>query len=941
MEERGKIFYFTSISPTSFSPSFAMIPEGFITTLLDRADIVDVVGRYVTLKKGGRNFMACCPFHKEKTPSFSVSPSKQIFKCFGCGKSGNAVGFLMEMERLSFPDAVRRLAEIYGMEVPEDRSPARREAVAKAKSLSDYMKEAADFYSASLKETKKAIDYLKNREITGETAARFGLGYSPDGWHGLMAVFPGEKYRAKELIETGLVLEKNGRRYDAFRDRIMFPIRSPKGTVLGFGARTMKGDEQPKYLNSPETPIYHKGSELYGLFEGRAAIIERGRAIVCEGYMDVIQLSQAGFRETVAALGTSITPEHVKKLFKLTDSVYFSFDGDAAGRKAARRALESSLSVIVDGQAAHFVLLPPEHDPDSLIKAEGSEGYEHQIKKALPLTEFLKSLVCEGRDLVYAEERAKLAADAKPLILAMKNAPVLRLSLIKDIATLVRLPQEDLMAQWGIASSARPVATSGELGDGWRQSGGFRGTPNGERFFGGAWRSYGNSTGFNRFNRWQRRPMPEPRIGVQDVRDRMLQCFLAYPGLLTEFSEQIEEEFVDSPNPAAARIVEVWRAALRTSEGVVAHEEGSEEDEQSAVLSPAALLMRLADSPEATRYETLLSEELTLETQEEAARLEIRRDFLTLELERLKSRLLTLSSSGADIAQLRALVRRRGEVEHLIAEAAEAERAYRRRLEIDARKSAFAAAEAGKSDVVYSDNEKVRRLQMELFGNALVQPKKERKVEPAMLSTNTRTTPVTSASPFGRPPMASVGSSSTSASPWEKVSSAGSVQLSSPVAPSSGAAFTSAPTSSAVSPFGAAPRVQQAAQTEQTVTLQPSQQTPQLSAPSRTPEQIARRSRRDEILAAITARAEARAGKRIDDPNFPTSSAMGDSNLPEDDAFAPPEVDNMLHDALSVPLPELPSGMETGLDDAEFQGLVDEAYSDADDHADLDEEVPF
>ena len=312
-----------------------MIPEGFISSLLERADIVDVIGRYVTLKKSGRNFMACCPFHKEKTPSFSVSPSKQIFKCFGCGKAGNAIGFLMDIEHLEFPEAVRRLADIYGMQVPEDNSPHRQEERARAKTLGEYMKEAADFYSETLKATSRAIDYLKQREITGETALRFGLGFSPDGWHGLQAIFPGEKYLAKELLEVGLVLEKNGSRYDAFRGRIMFPIRSPKGLVIGFGARTMKGDEQPKYLNSPETPIYHKGSELYGLYEGRSAVIDRARAIVCEGYMDVIQLSQAGFREAVAALGTSITPEHIKKLFKLTDTVYFSFDGDSAGRKAA------------------------------------------------------------------------------------------------------------------------------------------------------------------------------------------------------------------------------------------------------------------------------------------------------------------------------------------------------------------------------------------------------------------------------------------------------------------------------------------------------------------------------------------------------------------------------------------------------------------------------
>ena len=421
-----------------------MIPEGFISSLLERADIVDVIGRYVTLKKSGRNFMACCPFHKEKTPSFSVSPSKQIFKCFGCGKAGNAIGFLMDIEHLEFPEAVRRLADIYGMQVPEDNSPHRQEERARAKTLGEYMKEAADFYSETLKATPRAIDYLKQREITGETALRFGLGFSPDGWHGLQAIFPGEKYLAKELLEVGLVLEKNGSRYDAFRGRIMFPIRSPKGLVIGFGARTMKGDEQPKYLNSPETPIYHKGSELYGLYEGRSAVIDRARAIVCEGYMDVIQLSQAGFREAVAALGTSITPEHVKKLFKLTDTVYFSFDGDSAGRKAARRALEAALPVIQDGQAARFVLLPPEHDPDSLIKAEGAEGYEREIEKALPLTEFLKSLLIEGKSLTYAEERVKLTAEAKPLILSMKQAPVLRLALMREIARLARLQLEDL-----------------------------------------------------------------------------------------------------------------------------------------------------------------------------------------------------------------------------------------------------------------------------------------------------------------------------------------------------------------------------------------------------------------------------------------------------------------------------------------------------------------
>ena len=351
-----------------------MIPEGFITNLLDRADIGDVIGRYVPLKKAGRNLMACCPFHKEKTPSFSVSPSKQIYKCFGCGASGNAIGFLMAYEGLEFPDAVRKLASFYGLEVPEDRSPAQARAREKQRTLTDYMSEAAKFYTEKLRGADRVIRYLKERAISGETAQKFALGYSPDEWHALKDVFK-EKYDEVALQDCGLVNVKNDRRYDAFRGRLMFPIRNVKGQVIGFGARTLNGDEQPKYLNSPETPIYHKGSELYGLYEAREAIHKKGRAIVCEGYMDVIQLSQAGFTEAVAALGTSITSEHVHKLFKLADSVYFSFDGDGAGRKAAKRALESTLSVITDVQKAGFIILPPEHDPDSLIKAEGAHAY--------------------------------------------------------------------------------------------------------------------------------------------------------------------------------------------------------------------------------------------------------------------------------------------------------------------------------------------------------------------------------------------------------------------------------------------------------------------------------------------------------------------------------------------------------------------------------------
>lgn len=662
-----------------------MIPAGFITGLIDRADIVDVINRYVPLKKAGRNFVACCPFHKEKTPSFSVSATKQIFKCFGCGESGNVVSFIMKYEGLEFPDAVRRLAAIVGMDVPEERSPAQARAQARARTLTDYMAEAAAFYTDQLRLSVRAVNYLKDRQISSATAQKFGLGYSPDEWRSLQGLF-GDRYTDKSLVECGLVIEKNDRRYDAFRGRIMFPIRNAKGQVIGFGARTMNGDEQPKYLNSPETPIYHKGRELYGYFEGRDAIYAKGRAIVCEGYMDVIQLSQAGYGEAVAALGTSITPEHVKKLFKLTDSVYFSFDGDGAGRRAARRALEATLPVITDVQKAGFIILPPEHDPDSLIKAEGPEAYEKEIEKAYTLTDFLKRVLLEGKELMYAEERAKVVAEAKPLILSMQHAPILRLALIKELAGVARLSADEIERQFGLAEplSARPAVVS-------------------KPGFGGRW---GDRFRYRSYERWQR-PAPEPRIRVKDVRERMLQCFLAYPELVAEFSHSIEEEFLASSHPAAARIIEVWRAAAA-------------EDEEGGTLNPGALLMRLSGSENLPLYESLLTEELTTETPEEGARLEVHKAFLELELERTKVRLSSLSSEGLrDMDQMRMLVARRSELQRLVDEARLAEREYRLRTDAQAKFDEQHTDRHAEGEAVqYSSHPVVAELQRFLRGSA-------------------------------------------------------------------------------------------------------------------------------------------------------------------------------------------------------------------------------
>ncbi|HEY0845740.1 MAG TPA: DNA primase, partial [Noviherbaspirillum sp.] len=359
-----------------------MIPQSFIQDLLNRVDIVDVVGRYVQLKKGGANYMGLCPFHNEKSPSFTVSPTKQFYHCFGCGAHGTAIGFLIEYSGLGFVEAVKDLAQGVGMTVPDqDRLPPAQRAEAQAKSfaLSDVMTKAADFYRHQLRGAQQAIAYLKGRGLTGEIAARFGLGYAPDGWDSLRGVFP--DYQAQELVESGLVIDKSeegggGRkRYDRFRDRIMFPIRNIKGQVIGFGGRVLDGGE-PKYLNSPETPLFQKGSELYGLFEARQAIREAGYALVTEGYMDVVALAQLGFPQAVATLGTACTPTHVQKLLRQTDQVVFSFDGDAAGRRAARRALDACLPHASDDKVIKFLFLPTEHDPDSYIRELGAEAFE-------------------------------------------------------------------------------------------------------------------------------------------------------------------------------------------------------------------------------------------------------------------------------------------------------------------------------------------------------------------------------------------------------------------------------------------------------------------------------------------------------------------------------------------------------------------------------------
>lgn len=434
-----------------------MIPPSFVQELLSRVDIVEVVGRYVQLKKAGINHKGLCPFHGEKTPSFIVSASRQTYHCFGCGVHGNAIGFLMENAGMGFIDAVRDLAQQVGLAVPEDdRSPHERERAAELKqkqaTLNDVLAKAAEHYRKQLKASPRAIEYLKSRGLTGEIAAAFGLGYAPDGWRGLASVFP--HYDDALLEESGLVIaqgetEEERNRYDRFRDRVMFPIRSVQGEVIGFGGRVLDKGE-PKYLNSPETPVFIKGRELYGLHEARAAIRQRGYVLVVEGYMDVVALAQLGFPNAVATLGTACTAEHVQKLFRFTESVVFSFDGDAAGRRAAGRALEASLPHASDTRSIRFLFLPSEHDPDSYVREHGTEAFEKCVAQALPLSKYLVEHARDDADLALAEGRARFLVNAKPLWAALPEG-MLKRQLLSDIAAQGALPVEDLARSWAAA----------------------------------------------------------------------------------------------------------------------------------------------------------------------------------------------------------------------------------------------------------------------------------------------------------------------------------------------------------------------------------------------------------------------------------------------------------------------------------------------------------
>ena len=436
-----------------------MIPSDFIDELLAKVDIVDIIDEQVPLKKGGANYMACCPFHKEKTPSFSVSPTKQFYHCFSCGAHGSAIGFVMEHQGLSFPEAVQFLADRVGMVVPKvrgqnDNPEVRAERKKKQQTLEETTAAAADFYAQQLKFNPAAKAYLDKRGLSAEVIAHYGLGYAPDGWQPLAQVF--QPYPNTALVDTGMVIDNEGRHYDRFRHRIMFPIRNPRGQVIGFGGRVLD-DSKPKYLNSPDTPLFDKGKNLYGLYEGRAAVKEAGRILVVEGYMDVVALAQFGVGYGVAALGTATTAEHVKILMRQADSIYFCFDGDSAGRKAAWRALENALPQLKDDKSLHFLFLPEEHDPDSYICAYGKAQFEDALlNQSKPLSEYFWEHLSDGINLNTQEGKAELVKTSSPLLTQI-TAPALAYLLKQRLSELVGIDPDNLARLLGQEAPKRHV----------------------------------------------------------------------------------------------------------------------------------------------------------------------------------------------------------------------------------------------------------------------------------------------------------------------------------------------------------------------------------------------------------------------------------------------------------------------------------------------------
>ncbi|MEW5756725.1 MAG: DNA primase [Pseudomonadota bacterium] len=441
------------------------IPQHFIDELLARVDLVDVINARVQLRKAGKEYTACCPFHNEKTPSFTVSPQKQFYHCFGCGAHGTALSFLIEYENLGFVEAVEELAGLAGLELPrEAKTPGEHDGT---RELYEVLEQATSYFRTQLRQhpqAERAVEYLKKRGLSGEIAKEFELGYAPPGWDGIMQAL-GEGGRGyRRLVDAGLLIKKDdGGFYDRFRDRVMFPIRDARGRVIGFGGRVL-GDETPKYLNSPETRLFHKGRELYGLYQARKAVRDLKRLLVVEGYMDVVALAQFGVRNAVATLGTATTAEHLERLFRVVEEVVCCFDGDRAGRAAAHRALEQALPLMSDGRQLRFIFLPEGEDPDSLIRKEGAQAFERRTETGSTFSEFFYEALVQQVDMDSMDGRARLVELARPGLQKMPKG-ALRHLMVGRLAELAKIETGRLEATLGpdfVTRTARPKPTPQE-----------------------------------------------------------------------------------------------------------------------------------------------------------------------------------------------------------------------------------------------------------------------------------------------------------------------------------------------------------------------------------------------------------------------------------------------------------------------------------------------
>lgn len=552
------------------------IPQRFIDDLLARVDVVEVVGERVTLKKAGRNHSGLCPFHQEKTPSFTVSGDKQFYHCFGCGANGNALRFLMEYDKLRFPEAVEQLASRLGLEVPRegDDDPRAQARERKRKEAVNLLELAGSFYRERLKmpEAGAARTYLEERGLSREIQQAFGVGYAPDAWDGLKHHL-GERGIADSVqVEYGLLVqhEDSGRTYDRFRDRVMFPIRDLRGRTLGFGGRVL-GDARPKYLNSPETPVFHKGRELYGLYEARQAEGRLERLLIVEGYMDVLALAQFGIRNVVATLGTATTEDHLNRLFRLVPDVVFCFDGDRAGRQAAVRALNTVLPLMIDGRQARFLFLPEGEDPDSLVRNEGTAAFEERIECASPLSEFLFEQAAQGRDLGHLEERERYASQVLTAIARLPEG-VLKSILLAELSRRTGVDESRFQALLdsadNVARSAAAAPEGARTADTMarRESGTRHGMPPGSS--------------------------PGSKVVLGQV-GRALQLLVHDPGLIERLPDS--DDWCDQDDPDARLCREVVRllkaGRYRSPQVLLAHFLGTPEGERLATLASQAPLV--------------------------------------------------------------------------------------------------------------------------------------------------------------------------------------------------------------------------------------------------------------------------------------------------------------------------------------------------------------